>query len=77
MRRGRRRVARTVAHSFGGEAAGLAASGRGVGRVRSPKLLERAPGERPDAGTAVPASRAERLTVATTIAAVAGARPAS
>ena len=48
MRRGRRQVARTVAHSVGGEAAGLAAAGRGVGRVRSPKPRERTPGERPD-----------------------------
>ena len=32
----------------GGEAAGLAAAVRGVGRVRSPKPLERTPGERPD-----------------------------
>ena len=32
----------------GGEASGLTAAGRGVGSVRSPKPLERAPGERPD-----------------------------
>ena len=32
----------------GVEASGLAAAGRGVGSVRSPKPLERAPGERPD-----------------------------
>ena len=32
----------------GGQAAGLAAAGLRVGSVRSPKPLERAPGERPD-----------------------------
>ena len=62
----------------GGEASGLAGAGRGGASAasvrRNPSSARRVSGP---IGTAVPASRAERLTVATTIAAVAGARPAS
>ena len=76
VRRGRRQVARTVAHSSAvrprARPRRLGASTASVRRNPSSACRVSVP-----IGAAVLASRAARLTVATTIAAVAGARPAS